>query len=101
MEIDDEYAAYFKFFKDGKVLHTTSTSTESEVATYFNTENQDMVLVGKYTTGNCNVKGKASGMTGKISFWGTVEMEAINVTFKNPTTNSSIDGRFEFYPFEE
>lgn len=101
VDLEDGDAVYFRFFKDGSVLHTTSTQNETHAFSYLQLENKDNLLFGKYSDGNCNIKGKVKGETGVLSFWGSIQGETLLLTMKNHQSGQTIDKSLEYYEIEE
>ena len=100
-DYEDDYAVYLRFYKDGTVLHTTSVKDESQAFKYLSLDNKDNILSGKFSEGNCNIKGKVKGAAGKVNFYGTIEGETMFITMKNPANGKTIEKTFEYYEMED
>ena len=99
-DYEDEYAVYLRFFEDGTVLHTASVKDESQAFKYLTLENKKNILSGKYSEGNCNIKAKVEGASGKVSFYGKIEGETMFITLKNPANGKALEKTFEYYEMD-
>jgi hypothetical protein len=70
--VDEETDAHIRFYEDGVVIVSTSVKNIKDVSTWFNKENIDRILKGKYKVKGCTLKFKVKGDTGEQVFSGTI-----------------------------
>src|SRR5687767_10179852 len=64
-KIDGETSAVIRFFENGEVLVTTSTSSYEDLLKYLSVERKDMMLHGKYKWKKCSASFTVKGDTGE------------------------------------
>ena len=86
IKLDEEHSAILRFFEDGTVLASTSVNDYFNVMTWFNKENKEMVLMGKYKIKKCVIKFEVEGQSGTQEYEGTIEGDKINFEVKDKKT---------------
>lgn len=97
IKLDDEHSAVLRFYEDGTVLASTSVNDYMEVMTWFNKENKDMVLKGKYKIKKCDVTFTVSGMTGEQSYEGSIGDNMLNVTITDKDSKKHTQRSYVFF----
>jgi len=88
-KLDAESSAVLRFYEDGIVIASTSVNSYKKVMTWFNKENVDMVLSGKYKIKGCSVKFQVKGMTGEQSYKGLINGQSINFELKDVASKAT------------
>lgn len=96
-KIDNEHSAVLRFYEDGTVLASTSVNDYFDVMTWFNKDNKDRVLKGKYKIKKCTVSFDVEGETGKQSYEGIIVGNAIDFTLKDKTSKKSTNRTYSFF----
>lgn len=96
-KLNDENSAVLRFYEDGTVLASTSVNDYMDVMTWFNKDNMDMVLKGKYKIKKCTVSFSVSGQTGEQAYEGTVEDNKLILSITNKETKKSIKRTYAFF----
>lgn len=94
--VDNETDAHIKFFPDGKVLVSTSVKNIDEVKTWFTTENEDMILIGKYKKSKCKVSFTVSGNSGGQKFKCTISNNELTTVVTDSKTKNKISRTYKF-----
>ena len=97
IKLDDEHSAVLRFYEDGTVLASTSVNDYMDVMTWFNKENKDMVLKGKYKIKKCSISFDVSGMTGEQSYDGTIEDGKLNITLTDKESKKHATRIYTYY----
>jgi hypothetical protein len=97
IKLDDEYSAVLRFYDDGTVLASTSVNDYMDVMSWFNKENKDMVLKGKYKIKKCDISFSVTGQTGEQDYEGTIEDNKIILTLTNKETKKHTNRSYSFF----
>lgn len=97
IKLDDEHSAVLRFYEDGTVLASTSVNDYMDVMTWFNKDNKQMVLTGKYKIRKCSISFDVSGMTGEQSYEGTINGNTIDVILTDKESKKSTKRVYTFY----
>lgn len=97
IKLDEEHSAVLRFYEDGTVLASTSVNDYMDVMSWFNKENKDMVLKGKYKIKNCTIRFDVSGDTGEQSYEGEIAGDQINFELKNKESKKTTKRLYRFY----
>ncbi|MCW3083105.1 MAG: hypothetical protein JWP12_471 [Bacteroidetes bacterium] len=97
IKLDDEHSAVLRFYEDGTVLASTSINDYMDVMTWFNKDNKDMVLKGKYKIKKCTISFDVSGMTGEQSYTGTIEDGKLNITLTDKESKKHATRTYTYY----
>jgi hypothetical protein len=97
IKLNEEHSAVLRFYEDGTVLASTSVNDYMDVMTWFNKENKDMVLKGKYKVKKCGISFNVSGQTGEQSFEGEIAGNRISFTLKNKDSKKGINRTYTFF----
>lgn len=89
-KVDAESSAVLRFYDDGTVIASTSINNYKKVVTWFNKENVDMVLSGKYKVKKCVVKFKVKGMTGEQEYKGKISGQTIDFELKDAKSKATV-----------
>jgi hypothetical protein len=96
-KLDNEHSAVLRFYEDGTVLSSVSVNDYMDVFSWFNKENKDMVLSGKYRVKKCNVSFNVKGMTGEIEYSGTVSNNDIQLKMTDQESKKSGSRTYSFF----
>lgn len=96
-KLNDENSAVLRFYDDGTVLASTSVNDYMDVMTWFNKENKDMVLKGKYKIKKCTLSFSVSGQTGEQRYEGAIEDNKLILTITDKETKRSTKRTYAFY----
>lgn len=96
--IDNETDAHIRFYSDGVVIVSTSVKEIKDVKTWFNKENKDRVLAGKYKNKKGKVRFTVKGDTGEQIFEGVVGCDELRVTITDGKTKASTLRTYKIIP---
>ena len=94
--VDEETDAHIRFYDDGTVIVSTSVKNIKDVNTWFNKDNIDRVLKGKYKLKSCSVKFKVKGDTGEQQFRIDVFGEKLQAEITDGKTKASTTRTYRF-----
>jgi hypothetical protein len=97
IKLDEEHSAVLRFYEDGTVLASSSVNDYMDVMTWFNKDNKDMVLKGKYKIKKCSISFDVSGQTGEQSYEGEIEGNKINFQLKNKESKKGVSRSYTFF----
>lgn len=97
IKLDEEHSAILRFYEDGTVLASTSVNDYFNVMTWFNTENKDMVLKGKYKIKKCRISFDVSGATGEQSYEGDIAGDQINFELKAKDSKATAKRTYKYF----
>jgi hypothetical protein len=97
IKLDEEHSAVLRFYDDGTVLASSSVNDYMDVMTWFNKDNKDMVLKGKYKIRKCSISFSVSGQTGEQSYEGEISGTKINFLLKNKDSKKGINRTYTFF----
>jgi hypothetical protein len=97
IKLDEEHSAVLRFYEDGTVLASTSVNDYMDVMTWFNKENKDMVLKGKYKIKKCSISFSVNGQTGDQEYDGTIEDNKLNLKLTNKETKKYTTRTYTFF----
>jgi hypothetical protein len=96
-KINGENSAVLRFYEDGTVLASTSVNDYMDVMTWFNKENKDMVLKGKYKIKKCTISFSVSGGSGEQSYEGEVGNNNLVLKLTDKETKKSTQRTYSFF----
>jgi hypothetical protein len=94
--VDDETDAHIRFYEDGVVIVSTSVKNIKDVNTWFNKENIDRVLKGRYKIKGCTIKFKVKGDTGEQTFSGTISGSTLQMEITQGQTKAFTTRTYTF-----
>ncbi|MEW6470094.1 MAG: hypothetical protein AB1458_14300 [Bacteroidota bacterium] len=95
--VDNETDAHIRFYPDGIVIVSTSVKNIKDVSTWFNKENSDRILKGKYKLKGCSLKFSVKGDTGSQKFTGTVQADgSLSVQITDGATKAQTSRVYTF-----
>ena len=97
IKLDNESSAVLRFYEDGTVLASTSVNDYMDVMTWFNKENKDMVLKGKYKIKKCGISFNVSGMTGEQEYEGDIQGNLLNLEITDKESKKHVKRTYTFY----
>jgi len=97
IKLDTEHSAVLRFYEDGTVLASTSVNDYMDVMTWFNKDNKDMVLKGKYKIKKCSVGFSVSGATGEQEYEGDVQGNQLNLTITDKESKKHTKRTYTFF----
>ena len=97
IKLDEEHSAILRFYEDGTVLASSSVNDYFNVMTWFNAENKDMVLKGKYKIKKCAIKFEVEGVSGDQEYDGTISGDKIDFDIKDKKSKAVIKRTYTYY----
>lgn len=97
IKLDNEHSAVLRFYEDGTVLASTSVNDYMDVMTWFNKENKDMVLKGKYRIKKCGLSFDVSGMTGEQEYEGDIQGNQLSLELTDKESKKHVKRTYTFY----
>ena len=97
IQLDNEHSAVLRFYEDGTVLASTSVNDYMDVMTWFNKDNKDMVLKGKYKVKKCGISFDVSGMTGEQEYEGEIQGNVLNLEITDKESKKHVKRTYTFF----
>ena len=97
IKLDEEHSAILRFYEDGTVLASTSVNDYFNVMTWFNTENKEMVLKGKYKIKKCVIRFEVEGASGDQEYEGTINGDKIDFELRDEKTKAKTKRTYTYF----